>query len=165
MKSTTLARRFLLAGFVIVVPLAFLAARGLESEASVRARIGSILATLAVPPDCSSGCSDDWQQDYHENHAEPNGGFGGSRHGCGFNTLSCGWHAGFCHVEGPVMGELQKLIPSLDGDGIRYFVESTEAFTLNLDRRAVQILGCGGKVVLSMNLTPEQELELITLDN
>jgi hypothetical protein len=62
------------------------------------------------------------------------------------------------------MGQLQQLIPSLDGAGIQYFLDSTEAFTVNLDRRAVQVLGCDGKVALSMNLTPTQEQEL-ALDN
>jgi hypothetical protein len=39
-------------------------------------------------------------------------------------------------------------------------VESTEAFTLNFDRQAIQVLGCGEDVVLSVHLTPMQELDL-----
>lgn len=164
MKPRRLARRLLLASFVIIVPLAFLAARGLESEASVRARVGSILATLPTLSDCSSQCTtSDCEGSDHENHA---GGttHGGSRHGCAYNPGGCARHQEFCTKDAPPIGQLQKLIPSLDGEGIRYFVRSTEAFTLNLDRRAVQVLGCGGNVILSLNLTPTQELDM-ALDN
>jgi hypothetical protein len=103
--------------------------------------------------------------EYHK--VKTNGeGAEGPSHDCGYNSGYCDWHEERCggDPERRRIAELQKLIPSLDGDGIRYLVESTEAFTLNHDRRAVQVLGCGGDVVLSVNLTPTQELDL-ALDN
>lgn len=163
MKPRRRSRRLLLVSFVIIVPLAFLAARSLESEASVRARVGSILATLVW--DCSQTCT--WNCDTSGYHEVEDEGVGAERpvHECGYNSGGCTWHEERCGEPGRRgTAELQKLIPSLDGDGIRYLAESIEAFTLNLDRRAVQVLGCGGDVVLSVNLTPVQESQL-AIDN
>jgi hypothetical protein len=160
MKPRRLVRRPLLASFALIMPLAFLAAGGFESEASVHARVGSVLATLTV--DCWRKCTWNCQDpDYHETTGSGTTAEG-PYHDCGYNTLGCEWHEENCGG-GPTRGgiaELEKLIPSLDGEGIRYLVESTEAFTLNFDRQAIQVLGCGEDVVLSVHLTPMQELDL-----
>jgi hypothetical protein len=159
MKPTKLVHRLLLAILAIIVPLVFLAARDLRSEASVRVRIASILASLAAPM-CMTRCTTfDCEGMEHENH------YGGAVadgpvHTCGYNEGGCAWHQQQCTKDGPVIGQLPELIESLDGDGILYFVEAAEAFTLNADRRAVQILGCDGNVFLSKNLTPTQALDL-----
>jgi len=160
MKPRRLVRKLLLACIAVTVPLAFLAARGFESEASVQARVGSLLATLTV--DCYLKCT--WNcldEGYHETTGSGTTAEG-PYHDCGYNTLGCDWHEERCGG-GPTrrgIAELEKLIPSLDGNSVLGFVQSTETLTLNLDRRAVQVLGCGGDVVLSVNLTPTQELEL-----
>jgi len=161
MEPGRLAARLLVASFAIIVPLAFLAARGLEPEVSVRARIGSILATLPALDQCWTRCTTDGCTGQDHRNYWGVGSDDGPVHTCGSNEGGCAWHREQCtKQEGPPIGQLQKLIPSLDGDGIRYFLESTEALTLNTDRRAIQLLGCDGEVILSVNLTPTQELEL-----
>ena len=99
----------------------------------------------------------------HKNIAHPQGNDGGEIHTCATSPGGCEDHV--CNVSAaPEIQQLEKLIPQLNGRALHALAGQYAALTINTERGAVQVLGCGQKVLLSLNLTDQQAAQLAAVE-
>lgn len=139
------SRRFLSSGWV----------------AAERAEV--LLRMIDVGP-CSTNCQFDCGNgSQHQNWDHLGGNDGGEKHSCAFSMNGCGDHT--CNGEVTSARELQELdalLPRVDGARLLRLEQRQRAvLSINQVRRAVQVLGCDGKVILSLGLTEGQIEEYV----
>ena len=157
-------RRVALHGFGALASIVLLAAAGAPAvngptdETLVVRRVEAVLASLSNLS-CGTNCEfGGCVGSEHQNWTHSGGNDGGERHTCAFSSAGCGDHT--CN-ETIGIRELETLVPSLDGASLQTLAAKHDGLLVNAERGAIQVLGCGGQVVLSVNFTEQQSRELV----
>jgi hypothetical protein len=124
--------------------------------------LASLGSVMVCPTDCQYACS--YPLD-HSNYASQVGHNQGEQHTCAASLNACGDHT--CGPDGPSgddgMALLRDLAVQLEDLGFQSLLslesQSNRIF-VNFDRRSIQVLGCHGRVMLSIPLTEAQTEEL-----
>lgn len=133
-----------------------------DSSAQVLVRVESALAAVGAMA-CNKNCEFDCDSaGEHRNSMHWGGNDGGEEHSCAASVNSCRDHTcSATQTQG--LQELETLLPTLDGDMLKQLMRSHQNIALNMERHAVQVLGCQGQVALSLNLMDHQVSELVAL--
>lgn len=129
------------------------AARNATGSDAAKARVGVILTELEAL-ECSHEC------EYcggggteHEMTTLP-GNDGGEFHTCAISFNGCRDHR--CDAYARDLPELESLLGSLDRASVDDLAGIHPSMFVNRERRALQVLGCGEKVILSIPLSTTQ---------
>lgn len=154
---------------IVSVPLLVGAANAsLSGREGVRAELQVALARIGpVPMNCATQCeyTPCFNQDHHKNQTHSGGTNTGTTHGCQFTENGCEGHKcqtlfGEADVD---LKRVETLLRTIDGRDLRSLATADGALRINYDRRAAQLVGCGDRVALSINLT-EAQLASLTSD-
>lgn len=159
MKSAhTFVLSVALVGSTLVVAGAAAPMRTEGAVGSVAAhRVEAILKRLPLPQDeCPSNCEfTPCTGGAHKNAAHAQGNDAGEIHSCATSAGGCEDHA--CNFLFMLdVRVLEELLPILDAKALMAMDRKYQQVSLNTKRSAVQVVGCGGKVVLSLNMTRQQ---------
>jgi hypothetical protein len=110
------------------------------------------IASEACPLQCQYTCSDD---DKHETEEHVNSTSGGTPHGCQFSEKGCQDHT-CSEMSADNITQAEGVLRSLDGDELRFLLATQSALSINAERGAAQLEGCGRRIVLSLRLTRTQ---------
>lgn len=137
-----------------------------DDGATAARRMDTILRSLSVDGLCPTNCEfSPCPGDTHNNTEQEGGNDGGEIHSCAYGPEGCAAHeCSISAIERDEIGELATLMARLDGPSIHVLDLEHEAFLLNTDRAALQIIGCGGQVMLSRNLSPNQATQVSAFD-
>jgi hypothetical protein len=132
----------------------------LERTEAVLADFAGVLAGCGTTTCSTAGCLGS------AHSALANGGPDkGPYHGCIVTQMACSYHGCAIDFGGmPMVDELSRLLPTLDRSSLLRLQQGHEdslLLSVNPQRRAVQLMGCSGLVVLSIPLTEAQADELI----
>ena len=151
--------RFLGFVFLAFPPLASAGAADRGSGSAVD-EVATILnsATLvangaACDIDCSYFCISSTD---HRTWTDDHGDFFGARHGCIDTMLGCGYHdcQPFAHGD---LDRLEELLPRLDPTDLVTLTSTAHSrLLINHERRALQVVGCGDAIVLSLPASEQQ---------
>jgi hypothetical protein len=132
-------------------------------SASVELR-AALLALGTPPAECETQCeyTSCWSSSDHKNQAHANGTNTGTIHGCQFTENGCRDHDcevtfGDAHVS---LADLENLLRAVSGDALATMAQLNGRLIINRARGAAQIISCGARVVVSVQLSPRQITEI-----
>jgi hypothetical protein len=157
MTLSSIVRRVVALGtgaFAGVVLMA--AAPRTEEPIASRAQLATLLARVAseaCPLQCQWDCLDD---DKHSTEEHVNGTNGGTNHSCEFTEKGCQDHSCSEMLAQTDLAQVEVMLRSMSVDDLLAVAEEQPRLALNEQRNAIQLEGCGGRMLLSIGLSPEQ---------
>ena len=136
-------------------------------EVAVALELRGVLTSLgAAASVCPTQCEiTPCDEDEHKNEQAQNGTNSGTVHGCQFSEGGCTDHIcnGLASTEGAAPADLRRietLIRAVSGNDLRSITETRGRLQINHERQTAQLVGCGERIVLSVQLSDEQIAEL-----
>jgi hypothetical protein len=129
-----------------------------EMVERANAILGAVTTLDACPSQCEYlSCTEGEHINYTVTPPQE-GSDAGELHMCAISTKGCGDH--LCMPGGGALPELASILEQLGAPEIRDIDSAYDKVVLNPGRRAIQVLGCDNKVVLSLSISTEVANEL-----
>lgn len=109
---------------------------------------------------CSLNCEFTCSGNNHQAWPRAGGNDGGEQHGCTMSPEGCGAHT--CNPTlMSAIDKLEAMLPEMSGASLDALQRRHADLVVNLERGAVQVRGCGGDILLSINLGERQRAEFV----
>lgn len=156
----------------IVAGIVSLTVLGAAASASARAhsaatQLRAALVAMGQPAaECNTQCEyTSCTGDNHKNQGAGNGTNSGTVHVCNFSENGCQDHAcdsffNDAHID---LAKVDALLRTVSGSELQSLVGLNGRIRINWERKAAQLVGCGERIALSVNLTRAQEAALVNV--
>lgn len=135
--------------------VAFVAMTGAIHQRTWMEEVGEALTTYRASVSCVAECTHQLCQLTSQHRLNEDGGSDqGVAHNCIETDAGCDYHA--CGGGGGELDGLADLLMSADAEDLRALEALELGVSVNLDRDAVQVVGCGNEIALSVPLSDGQ---------